>query len=518
MKIFTAAQLYEADKLTIEKQQLSSEQLMERAAVEIFHWLHHKMQGAQVKIHIICGIGNNGGDGLALARHLWEHGYNIDVQIISYSEKRSEDFLSNLKKLKQRKIWPNFIQEGSEYPIIDAADIVVDAIFGIGLNREPDKWVASFMDHLNNSGAFIVSVDVPSGLFLDRAIKNKNAVVRANYVLSIQAPKLIFFLPQTGIFSEQWDVLDIGMDKAYLTETETDFSLVVKSEVLKGYKTRKRFTHKGTYGHSLIIGGSYGKIGAVILSSKACLSAGSGLVSAFVPQCGYTPLQSAATEIMLFTDTNEEFIRDISYDIQPDVIGIGMGMGTKKETQKAMEALLKEYKGPLVIDADGLNILAENKTMLGKLPAKTVLTPHPGELKRLIGSWKDDFEKLEKAKTFSLKYDCILVLKDAYSITIYENKGYVNSTGNAGMATAGSGDVLTGMITGLIAQGYEPLAAAITGVFLHGMAGDLVAHKKGLEALTAGDMIDAIGQAYWILTEPPKPDPEPDPPEKEKSK
>ncbi len=499
MKIFTASQLYEADKITIQNQQISSEQLMERAAVEIFNWLHRRIQGSQVKIHLFCGIGNNGGDGLALARHLWEHGYNIEVNVVSYSDRRSEDFLINLKRLKERKIWPNFLQLGSDHPVIGSDDIIIDAIFGIGLNREPDPWVAEIMRHLNNCGAFIVSVDIASGLYLDQAIDNDKAVVHADFILSIQAPKLVFFLPQTGVFCRQWAVLDIGMDRDYLAKTETDFELVIKNEVLNWYRPRTRFTHKGSYGHSLIVGGSYGKIGAVILSTRACLTTGSGLVTAFVPACGYTSLQTAAPEVMLYTDTNEERVTEISYDIEPDAIGLGIGMGTEKPTVKALDNLLDRYNGPLVIDADGLNILSGHASILEKLPPQTVLTPHPGELKRLIGPWDNDFEKLEKAKEFSKKFDCILVLKDAYTIVIYQDRGYVNSSGNAGMATAGSGDVLTGMITGLLAQGYEPLNASRMAVYLHGRAGELASQQTGLEALTAGDIIDAIGKSYLDL-------------------
>ncbi len=499
MKIFSASQLYEADKITIQKQGISSEQLMERAAVEIFNWLHKRMQGAQVKIHLFCGIGNNGGDGLALARHLWEHGYNFEVHVVSYSDKRSEDFLINLDRLKERKIWPHFIQENSEIPEIRPEEIIIDGIFGIGLNREPYPWVASLMTHINQSGAFVVSIDVPSGLYLDKPLDNDKAVIHANFVLSIQAPKLIFFLPQTGIFCEGWEILNIGMDEEFLAETNTSNELIGKNEVLKWYKPRERFTHKGTYGHALIVGGSYGKIGAVILSAKACLVSGSGLVTAFVPKCGYTALQAAALEIMVYTDEQEEYIEEIAYEIEPAVIGMGMGMGTHDSTKKAMRKLLQQYSGPLVIDADGLNILAEEKDLLKQLPSKTVLTPHPGELKRLIGSWKDDFEKLEMARSFAKEYDCVLVLKDAYTIVVTEEKAYVNSTGNAGMATAGSGDVLTGMITGLIAQGYEPQIAASMAVYLHGNAGDIAVMETGEEALTATAIINSVGSAFLEL-------------------
>lgn len=505
MKIFSAQQIYEADKFTIKKQQITSDVLMERASLEIFNWLHERMQGAQVKIHLFCGIGNNGGDGIALARHLQEHGYNIEVNVVNYSEKRSKDFLINLDRLKDRKIWPNFMTSGSPFTDIGPEDIIVDAIFGIGLNRPPQKWVVALMQYLNGTGAFILSVDVPSGLYIDQAIDNTEGVIRANVVLSIQAPKLVFFLPETGSFVKQWEILDIGLDPEHLSKTETAYELVGKNEVLPLYKPREKFSHKGTYGHSLIIGGSYGKIGAVILAAKACLKAGSGLVTTFVPACGYVPLQAGLPETMVFTDTAERMVTKITADQDYSAIGLGIGMGTSKETTSALGEFLSTNTSPLVVDADGLNMLSKKKELLKLLPSKCVLTPHPKELERLIGTWKNDFEKLRKTMEFSEKYDCIVVIKGAHSITVYKGKGYVNATGNPGMATAGSGDVLTGIITGIIAQGYEPLQAAIFGVYLHGRAGDLGVDLVGYQALTASMIIDALGSAYLDLFKLPEP-------------
>lgn len=499
MKIFTAKQIYAADQFTIEDQDITSDALMERASVQLFNWLHHRLQGAQVKINLFCGIGNNGGDGLALARHLSEHGYNFEVFVVNYSEKRSHDFLTNLERLKDRKIWPNFVNQDTELPSLGSDDIIIDAIFGIGLNRSPDQWVERLIQHLNDSNAFVVSVDVPSGLFLDQAVKNSKAVVKANYVLSFQFPKLIFFLPETGIFSNQWEILNIGLSQKYIEKTEASFELIGKNEVLKYYIPREKFSHKGTYGHALILGGSYGKIGAVSLASRACITSGSGLVSAYVPQCGYIPIQSSLPEVMVITDQGEKEITNISFNIEPNVIGVGIGLGTTKNTQEAFTEFLEITKCPMVIDADGLNILARNKSLLKKLPPKTILTPHPGELKRLLGNWENDFDKLQKAREFSKKYDCILVLKDAHTIVIYNEKGYINTTGNPGMATAGSGDVLTGVITSLIAQKYEPLIAAIFGVYLQGRAGDIAIENLGYQALTATAIINSIGPAYIDL-------------------
>lgn len=503
MKIFSGKQIYEADKFTIEKQEISSFALMERAAEQLFQWLHQRMQGAQVKIHIFSGIGNNGGDGIALARHLWEHGYNFDTYVVNYSEKRSKDFLLNLDRLKERKIWPNFLNKGAELPEIHPDDIIIDAIFGIGLNRPPDPWVGEIINYLNTRGTFILSVDVPSGLYLDRAVEKPEYVIRSNFVLSFQAPKLVFFLPETGPYIREWDVLDIGLDPEFLQTTPVDYHFMTKVDLLPWFRPRQRFAHKGHYGHARIIGGSYGKIGAVALAGEACLRIGSGLVSCYVPKCGYLPLQSMLPEIMVETDTNEKEITSVTANSNTNVAGIGMGLGTSKKSEEALGKFLKAYSGPLVVDADAINILAQNPAWLKELPPDTILTPHPGELRRLLGEWKNDFDKLDKARAFVEQYNCILVIKGAHTLVVYQGQGFINSTGNPGMATAGSGDVLTGIITGMLAQGYPPFQAAVFGIYLHGAAGDMAATKRGLEAMIATDITDELGEAYKSLFAPP---------------
>ncbi|NER16099.1 NAD(P)H-hydrate dehydratase [Spongiivirga citrea] len=505
MKIFSAAQIYEADKITTERQGISSIELMERAATQVFNWMHQRMQGAQVKIHVFCGIGNNGGDGLVLARHLYQHGYNVDTYVVNCSDKRSKNFLVNYDRIKaETKSWPTLIKKGDELPEIGKDDIIVDAIFGIGINRCPDDWVITIMQGLNNAGAYIVSVDIPSGLFSDKLPEKPEAVIRAGYTLSFQTPKLIFFLPQTGHYTEQWEILDIGLDRQYLVETQTAAELIGKHEVLPIYQPREKFDHKGTYGHSLIIGGSHGKIGAVQLASRAALTAGAGLVTAYVPGCGYHSMQTALPEAMVLTDSSEEEITQIKFKIDPTVIGLGMGMGTGKKAKIALEVFLKDNRKPLVIDADALNIMAADKTLLELLPENTVLTPHPGELERLVGKWEDDFDKLERTKAFAAKYKLIVTIKGANTITVHPEKIYINVTGNPGMATAGSGDVLTGIITGLISQGYDPLQATVFGVYLHGTAGDLALEGRGYQAMIAGDIINHIGKAYVALFKQPE--------------
>ncbi len=501
MKIFTAEQIYQADKFTIEKQQITSDELMERAAVALFDWMHRRLKDSQsnVKIQLFCGIGNNGGDGIALARHLHENGYTVEVYVVNYSEKRAPDFLTNLDRLKARKVWPEFLDAKTEVPTIDKADIIVDAIFGLGLNRDPDEWVGAIIQKINQSSAFVLSIDVPSGLFTDKVPKKVDRVVRANHVLSIQMPKLIFFLPQTGIFLDGWELIDIGLDREFLNEQEVDFQYVERFDVARLYRPRPKFSHKGTYGHALIIGGSYGKIGAVNLAARACLACGSGLVTAYVPQCGTIPLQTAVPEIMVVSDRNDKKLTNIEIAFSPSSIGLGMGMGIDQETVAAMESFLKRDSFPMVIDADALNILAAHEKLFEKIPKGAVLTPHPKELERLIGEWENDFEKLEKARAFSKTHECILIIKGAHTVIIQGAKAYINATGNPGMATAGSGDVLAGMITGLIAQGYPPLEASIFGVYLHGLAGDLAAAEIGYEAVTATTLIDFLGKAYVAL-------------------
>ncbi|TWO32868.1 NAD(P)H-hydrate dehydratase [Seonamhaeicola sediminis] len=505
MKIFSREQIYEGDKLTVERQNISSTELMERAATQIFNWMHLRMQGAQVPIHVFCGIGNNGGDGLVLARHLIIHGYNVKTYVVNYSDKRSKDFLINYDRIKTvTKAWPTLMKSEADFPQIHPNDIIVDAIFGIGLNRAVVDWVKNLFKYFRETKAFTLSIDIPSGLSTDKVPKSEDDVVWAGYTLSFASPKLVFFLPQTAKYTVQWEVLDIGLDQEFLSTTETDVALIGKHEVLPIYMPRDKFSHKGLFGHSLIIGGSYGKIGAVTLASKGALSAGAGLVSVFVPKCGYNVLQTAFPEAMVFTDANEAIITDIKFDIKPTVVGIGMGVGTDSKTVSALDAFLKQNKVPLVIDADGINMISKKKSLLKLLPENTVLTPHPKELERLIGSWEDDFDKLNKVKAFSKKHKVIIVIKGANTITVLHDKLYVNTTGNPGLSTAGSGDVLSGIITGLISQGYNPLLASIFGVYLHGKSADIAVEDFGYQSLVASHIIDYLGEAFIDLFKQPE--------------
>ncbi|WP_434036154.1 NAD(P)H-hydrate dehydratase [Formosa sp. 4Alg 33] len=502
MKIFSKEQIYEGDRFTIQKQNISYADLMERAGTSLFNWLDARLQGAPVPILVFCGIGNNGGDGLVLARHLITHGYNVKTFIVDFSDKRSQDFLVNYERLKETtKDWPVSLHKGDDLPVISDQDIIVDAIFGVGLNRPIADWVVSLFKHFKASKALTVSVDIPSGLFIDRVPKHEDEVVHSNLILSFQTPKLVFFLPETSKYIDQWEALDIGIDPQYLQETETEAYILGKLDVLPMYKQRDKFSHKGKFGHALIIGGSYGKIGAVQLASRAVLASGAGLVTAFTPKCGYIPLQTAFPEAMVITDGDEGKITHIDFNIKPTHIGIGVGIGTDEKTLVAFESFLKANTVPLVIDADGINILSKNKELLKYLKEDTILTPHPKELERLIGAWEDDFDKLNKAKAFAKKYKILILIKGANSIAVYQDKLYINSTGNPGLATAGTGDVLTGIITGLVSQGYTALEATCFGMYLHGKSADLAIEFKGYQSLIASDVISYLGQAYLDLFE-----------------
>lgn len=500
MKILSAAQLYEADTITVKTQHIKSIDLMERAGTEVFTWLNHYLQEADVPIHVFCGIGNNGGDGLVVGRLLIEHGHNAIVYVVNSSSNRSPDFLQNYNRFKEtNKSWPILLNSEMDFPEINPEDVIIDAIFGIGLTRSPEGWIKKLILHLNQCPAFKLAIDIPSGLYANQAIKDEGAILKADFTLTFQVPKLAFFLPGTGSFVSGFDVLDIGLDQKFIQGSEALADLIDPDDLRGFYLPRKKFGHKGNYGHALVIGGSYGKMGATVLSTKAAFKIGAGMVTAYVPKCGYNILQTTIPEAMVITDKEAEFITDISADFEPSAIGIGMGMGKNKVTAEALKKIFETAKCPIVIDADALNIISENKDVLRSLPKNSILTPHPGELKRLIGPWNDDYEKLEKVKKFSGKHKVIVIIKGAYTSTVFNNSVYINNSGNPGMATAGSGDTLTGVITGLLCQGYDILSASVFGVYLHGRAGDIAADQMGYEAIMATDIIDNLGNAYMDL-------------------
>ena len=494
MYILSPQQTANADKATIKNKGITAVDLMETAATKCFQWLHNKLQGKNNNIHIFCGIGNNGGDGLVMARLLHQHNYKVNCYIVNFSDKQTEEFSVNYKRLIEIGLKPIDINNENDFPEIDCNDIVVDAIFGNGLSRNPEGFTKKLIQYLNNKKVFVLAIDIPSGLFADKPVTDSDSVIKSSHILTFQTPKMAFLLPENKDFVNTWEVIDIGLDQNYMESLKPKTRFTTLSDIAPLYITRNKWDHKGTFGHSLIIGGSFGKMGAVTLASKAALKIGSGLVSAYIPKCGYPILQVSVPEVMVEVDTDDE-LTYFNFKTNPTVIGIGPGMGTAEKTAQGFENFIKENKLPLVVDADGINLLSKNQLLLNYLPKNTVLTPHPKELERLIGAWKNDYDKLEKVSEFSKKHELILVIKGAYTVVVNGDELYFNSTGNPALATAGSGDVLTGMITGLIAQSYTPLNAAILGVYLHGKTADIALPITGYETFTATTIFEYLAAA-----------------------
>ncbi|MFA5300496.1 MAG: NAD(P)H-hydrate dehydratase [Lutibacter sp.] len=494
MYILSPQQTAKADKATIKNTGITSVDLMEFAATCCFNWLHEKLQGKNIKILIFCGIGNNGGDGLVIARLLHQHNYRVNCYIVNFSDKRTDEFLTNYNRLKDIELIPIELKNEKDFPKITVEDFVVDAIFGNGLARNPEGFTKKLIQYINRKSTFTLAIDFPSGLFGDKSVSDIEAVIKASHILTFQTPKMAFLLPENKDFVNTWEVIDIGLDQNYIQSLKPKTHYITKDDIFPLYKQRNKWDHKGTYGHSLIIGGSFGKMGAVTLASKAALKIGSGLVSAYIPKCGYTILQISVPEVMVEVDTDSA-LTYFNFKTNPTVIGIGPGMGTLEKTAQGFENFIKENKLPLVIDADGINLLSKNQLLLNYLPKNTILTPHPKELERLIGAWENDYEKLQKVTEFSKKYEVIVVVKGAHTVIISGGMMYFNSTGNQALATGGSGDVLTGLITGLMAQGYEPINAAIFGVYLHGRTADIALPKTGYETFTASTIFKYLPEA-----------------------
>lgn len=487
MKIFGVEKIREADEITILRQGITSYELMERAGNEAFLWIKQAYPDKETCFRVYCGSGNNGGDGLVVARLLHEDGYRVTVH--SVGGNASEDNKIALQ---------NTVEQGVaivEYLLLEddcEKTIIIDALLGTGISREPEGNYMKAIELINNSSLPVISIDVPSGLFLDKPTK---VAVKSKTVLTFQFPKFAFYLNSNYDFLNTVVVLDIGLDKDFISAESSDIIFVDDKEVALCYRPVPFYAHKGTQGHALLVGGSYGKIGAITLAAKAALKAGSGLVTAYIPECGYNILQTALPEVMVLTNGNR-YISQVAFDLKPTVIGIGPGMGHNEETQRALHERLKLQSEPMVIDADALNILASNKEWLIEVPEGSVLTPHPKELRRLIGDWHDDFERIEMVKAFSKQYKIVVVMKDARTMVVYEDEVYINSTGNSALATGGSGDVLTGIITGLIAQGYTSIDASVFGVYLHGLTADIGVQEVGKQSFTASSIINYMGSAF----------------------
>ncbi|MFH1320821.1 MAG: NAD(P)H-hydrate dehydratase [Bacteroidota bacterium] len=511
MKILSANQIRETDAYTIKNEPIKSINLMERAATQCYEWLIDRFD-MSVDFKIFCGTGNNGGDGLVVARMLSNKGYKVEVFIVRYSQKCSDDFNINEKRLLKLKNVPiNDITPENTNRVKDAINcvstsnklIIIDAIFGSGLSRPVEGFVADVICHIYKSDAGVVAIDIPSGLFAEDNSNNiRKNIVKADHTLSLELPKLAFMFPENEDYVGEWHVLPIGLNKQFISELPSQNYYITKDIAKSLIKPRAKFSHKGNYGHALLVSGSYGMIGAAVLASKACLRAGAGLLTTHIPKCGYEIMQAAAPEAMVDIDSSEHVISGNIEISKYNAIGIGPGIGKDEKTQTAIKLIIQNSSLPLVIDADAINIIAENKTWIPFVPKGSIFTPHPKEFERLAGKTSNNYERFLLQTQFAKKYQVYVLLKVAHTaIACPDGNCYFNSTGNPGMATGGSGDVLTGMILGLLAQGYSPKEASILGVYLHGSAGDEYAFDYSHEKLIASDIIDRLGDAFGAIYE-----------------
>ena len=506
MKILNSEQLRAADAYTITHEPIQSIELMERAAGVCVRWITGYFHN-DTFFKVVCGMGNNGGDGLAIARLLHDKGYGVEVYILPFFSRSSHDFNVNLKRLDAIKnISVKEIKDANEISVTDIQNkpvVIIDAILGSGLSKPIEGKLAEAVQRINSLKCPVVSIDMPSGLMMeDNAKANRKDIINATFTLTFETPKLAFFFADNAKQVGEFFILDIGVGKKFLAEQKSSKYFLTQDMVTPILKPRPRFSHKGTFGHALLIAGGFGKMGAAILAAKSCLRAGVGLLTMHIPGCGYYILQTAVPEAMVQVDEQEKEFSGIKDIEKFNAIGIGPGIGQSDNAAKGLKLLIQNTKLPLVLDADALNILSENITWLSFLPKGSILTPHPGEFARLVGKIADGYQLYLTQIEFARKHSIYLVLKGAYtSIATPEGEVYFNSTGNPGMATAGSGDTLTGIITGLLAQGYTPKESALMGVYLHGLAGDIAANEIGQEALIAEDITNCLGKAFKHLWE-----------------
>jgi hydroxyethylthiazole kinase-like uncharacterized protein yjeF len=492
MNIFSSKQVKIIDNYTINAEPIDSVNLMERASINCANWISHKYN-TNSKILVFAGCGNNGGDGMAIARLLSNQNYHVELYLIRVNPTLSNDAQINLSRFQKTN--PERFHEithCSQLPNLNNTDIIVDAIFGSGLSRPLSGLALETIEYLNKSKCIKIAIDIPTGM-PSEGIASNNGAFKANHTLTFQFPFLSFAFHENHPFIGQWQVLDIKLmipDSEYPNIFFTDFNDI-------HLKERKEFSHKGSFGHALIMAGSKGMAGAAILSAKSCLMSGCGLVTCYVPSSISDLIQISFPEAIVKSDSNTNYLSTLPDLTKYKAIAIGPGIEQQILTEVVVRELLEISTVPLVIDADALNIISSNPDLLQKLPQNTIITPHPREFERLFGSSENSYECFLKQIRKAVDLKIIIVLKGRYTcIALPNGKAWFNTSGNNGMATGGSGDVLTGIITSLLAQGYEPSDAAITGVYIHGLAADIAVEKIAHESLIASNIINNISNAF----------------------
>ena len=502
MKIFTSAQIKELDKFTIENEPISSLSLMERAAQTMTRSIT-ELWGTATPIVVFAGPGNNGGDALAIARLLADRDYQVTVYLFNISGHLSPDCAANKRQLEENKHIEQFFEVTQEFdpPVLDEQTLVIDGLFGSGLNKPLAGGFASLVKYINASPSKIVSIDTPSGLMAeDNTYNIKANIIRAYLTLTLQQPKLSFLFAENQQFIGQLRILDIRLSQEGIQKMDASYTIIEESDIRNSLLPRSPYAHKGQMGKALLIAGSYCMAGAAVLAAKACLRSGVGKLTVSSPKRNIPVLQQAVPEAVIKTGTEETIFAE-SIDTEGyNALGIGPGLGQSEQTAIALIAQLRRTQCPMIADADAINILANHRAWIQQLPKGIILTPHPKEFDRLEGHSADSYERLTKACNLAERLQGIVILKGHYTaICMADGHVMFNPTGNAGMATAGSGDVLTGIITGLLARGYQPKEACMVGVYLHGLAGDLAAAELGEESLLASDIIQYLPRAFKRL-------------------
>jgi NAD(P)H-hydrate epimerase len=499
MKFFSTSQIKELDCYTIEHEPIASIDLMERAADALYREFIGTFSSLQ-SVCIFAGPGNNGGDALAIARMLLKTGFSVEVFLI-HTGKLSADCESNKKRLVDA--FPTALTELNDIfkiPSIINETIIVDGLFGSGLSRPLTGIFAEAVNWINKTDCTVISIDIPSGLQGEDNPDLSVPIIKADITLSLQFPKLAFFMAENAPFVVDFKVININLHPKAIEETESSLYFLEEKEIKSLLKPRPKFSHKGTFGHALIVAGSKGMGGSSVLSAKAALRVGAGLVTVHGPECNLAIVQTAIPEAIFQSDIKTDFISEVENVEKYNAIAIGPGIGTESETKESVGKFLKKLNKPCVIDADALNIIGQHKNLLQFVPKNSIITPHPKEFERIFGESKTSYERMLKTQENAKLHKIIIVLKGAHTLIATPNGGlFFNSTGNSGMATAGSGDVLTGILVGLLAQGYTPEDTAKLGVFLHGRAGDLALENESTESLIAGDIISNLGKAFKSL-------------------
>lgn len=503
MKIFTSNQIRELDRYTIEHEPIRPIDLMERAAKALARAIT-EMWGNDTPVVVFAGPGNNGGDALAVARILADQNYKVSVYLFNINDRLSEDCAANKKRVADHKHIRTFVEVTQQFdpPVLDASTLVVDGLFGTGLNKPLAGGFASLVKYINQSPAKVVSIDIPSGLMTEDNTYNIHTnIIRANITLSLQMKKLAFLFADNQQYIGRLRLLDIRLSQDFIAKTKSQYSIIEENEVRKLLIPRHDFEHKGSIGNALLIAGSYGMAGAAILSARACLRSGVGKVTVHTPRKNYNAMQTAVPEAVMQMDREETLFSEAVDAEDFDALGIGPGLGQSENTAIALIAQLRRTTAPIVADADALNILANHRAWMQQLPKGIVMTPHPKEFERMYGNrCNGDYERLAKAREMAEHLQAFILLKGHYSaLCLPDGSVIFNSTGNSGMATAGSGDVLTGMITALLSRGYRQREACIIGMYVHGLAGDLAAKEVGKESLIASDIIKYLPKAFLRL-------------------